>query len=105
MSVDFLDLAVEVRLLVLVRLRRNAALLVDLLGTSLGVVRDLAATNDVALDLLLADAVVSDVGETVGSVGGRGAEPKGGTVEEVEPTDGVVLLDDFGVDIRDPEED
>jgi hypothetical protein len=125
--VDLLNLAVEVGLLVRVGLGRDTVLLVDLLprrGTGLGVVGR-PAVNDVTLSLL-AKTVVDNLGAAVGGVGRSGAEPESGAEEEVVPADGcgskdvslesarereerarrtVVLLDNLGVNVGNPEED
>jgi hypothetical protein len=88
-SVNLLDLAVEVRLLDVVVLGRDAILLVDLLAsgrTRLGVLGPLAV-GDVTLDGFLAETVVDDVGDAISGIRRSGAEPKGGPEEEVVETD------------------
>ena len=49
------------------------------------------------------NSVVRNESPVEGDLGGR-TPPQERTVEEVVPSDGVILLDDLGVDIRQPEE-
>jgi len=52
--------------------------------------------------IVLDDGVVGD--DSLFTLSGSGSEEESGTHEEVVPLDGVVSLDDLGVDVRDEEE-
>lgn len=72
-------------------------LLLDGLGSG-------AAGIGVGLGVLLDDGVVGDVGLAALGVSGSGALEQKRALEDHPPAEGVVLLDDLGVDIRDEEE-